>query len=218
VRGELRPGFTDARLVVADARGELERLSVTAAQLKAGIPIARDLPRPARVQLVAHGPAGPRPIAERVLPSHDGRSEVVAAPVVEAPPDLSPWQRLMRLRRDAGLRGLREHRLLQSVADQHARNVCESGRVAHTLEHGSDPEQRLRRAGVSARRVGETVSRAGSAQAAFSAFERSPSHRMTLLERGFTDAGVGQATVDDRTCVVVLLAAWPRFVGGAGAL
>jgi uncharacterized protein YkwD len=72
----------------------------------------------------------------------------------------------------------------------------------------------LRDAGVSARLVGETVARAADHGAAFAAFERSPSHRLTLLERRFTDAGIGEVKDrDGHSCVVVLLAAWPRYVG-----
>jgi uncharacterized protein YkwD len=41
--------------------------------------------------------------------------------------------------------------------------------------------------------------------------EDSPSHRMTVTDPRFTDAGYGTATDDKgRTCAVVLLAAWPR--------
>ncbi|MDD9937424.1 MAG: CAP domain-containing protein [Myxococcales bacterium] len=217
VRGALTAGFVEPQLVVSDAEGQLERLRVTPAQLRAGIPIARELPRPARVQLLARGPAGPRPVAERVLPaaSDPGATADTGGATVSG---ASSWQRLSGLRRAAGVRPLRQHRLLREVAQAHAERVCATGRVAHTLEPGGDPEQRLRVAGVRARRVGETVSRAANPGAAFSAFERSPSHRMTLLERGFTDAGIGEARVEERTCVVVLLAAWPRFVGGARPL
>jgi uncharacterized protein YkwD len=67
---------------------------------------------------------------------------------------------------------------------------------------------------VEARRVGETVARAQSTAAAFAAFEHSPSHRLTLLEPDFTDAGVGNVQdADGRSCVVILLATWPRYVG-----
>ena len=107
---------------------------------------------------------------------------------------------------------MRVNRLRRGVAAAHARGVCDGGRVAHELEPGADPEQRLRRVGISARLVGETVARASSPGSAFGAFERSPSHRLTLLERSFTDAGIGKVTdAQGRSCVVVLLAAWPRY-------
>ena len=55
---------------------------------------------------------------------------------------------------------------------------------------------------------------ARSTAAAFAAFTESPSHRLTLLERDFTDAGVAEAlNAQGRHCAVILLATWPRFVG-----
>ncbi|HMI90452.1 MAG TPA: CAP domain-containing protein, partial [Polyangiales bacterium] len=121
---------------------------------------------------------------------------------------------LAALRREQRQPELRPNALLAKVAREHAERVCQSGVVAHELERGANPEQRLLAAGIRARRVGETVARAAGAETAFAAFEHSPSHRLTLLERGFTDVGVGQSTdSEQRHCVVVLLAEWPRFVG-----
>jgi hypothetical protein len=218
VRGSLRDGFRDAQLVVEDAYGGLENIPVTAAELQAGIPVAADLPRPARIQLVASGPRGPRPVAERTLGAFAGQQPAADAEIAAAPGVPLPT-RLSQLRRQADSPPLRDNRVLQQVARAHAAGVCASrAQVAHQLDGGADPEQRLRAAGIVARRVGETVARAHSAAGAFAAFERSPSHRMTLLERGFTDVGIGQAERKGKTCVVVLLAAWPRFVGGSGAL
>jgi uncharacterized protein YkwD len=98
------------------------------------------------------------------------------------------------------------------VAERHARSVCDSGRVAHELRPGRDPESRLAEAGVSARLVGETIARSTDSSSAFGALQRSPSHLMTLLDRRFTDAGVGLARDRaGRCCAVVLLASWPRY-------
>jgi uncharacterized protein YkwD len=121
---------------------------------------------------------------------------------------------LAALRREQRQPELRPNAVLAKVAQEHAQRVCERGVIAHELEPGANPERRLLAAGIKARRVGETVARSTSAETAFSAFEHSPSHRLTLLERGFTDVGVGQGTdSEQRHCVVVLLAEWPRFVG-----
>jgi hypothetical protein len=214
VRGRVADGFRRPEIVVEDAEGNLRRFAVDRAQLARGIPISDQLARPVRVQLLARGPAGPRPIAERMLP---GLGEASGADEAGAPSDAPPLPvtvRLAALREQHGLPAVRANRLLAGIAAAHAQRVCEGGRVAHELEPGEDPEQRLRRAGVSARLVGETVARASSAGAAFGAFERSPSHRLTLLERSFTDAGIGEVTDSaGRSCVVVLLAAWPRYVG-----
>jgi uncharacterized protein YkwD len=173
------------------------------------------------VQLLARGPAGPRPIAERDLPGSDGlppaarEAEAAEAEAqADGDADRPVGERLSALRRAQGLPPLRDNRLLAAVATAHAQRVCADGRVAHELEPGDDPEQRLRRAGLRARSVGETVARARSTAAAFGSFERSPSHRLTLLGRAFTDGGVGEGTdAQSRTCLVVMLAAWPRYAG-----
>jgi uncharacterized protein YkwD len=121
---------------------------------------------------------------------------------------------LDQLREEASVRALRGHRLLGDVAQAHASAVCLSGHVAHELSPGEDPQVRLAHAGVQARLVGETVVRAADASTAFAQLVDSPSHRLTLLEPRFTDVGFGMARDQSgRLCVVVLLAAWPRFVG-----
>ena len=216
VRGKLADGFDDPQLVVADGDGELQRIAVDRATLARGIEISAELVLPARVQLLARGRLGPRPIAERVVLAHEGDRALIDGPssVARGSDSATTLQRLGELRATAGRPAVRDNALLASVASAHAQRVCAQGVVAHELVPGDDPKRRLSAAGVSARRVGETVARAENAGAAFAAFEHSPSHRLTLLEPGFTDVGVGEA-VDrqDRTCVVVLLAAWPRYVG-----
>jgi uncharacterized protein YkwD len=227
LKGRLAPEFRAAELVIADAGGSLQRLAVDAAQLARGIPISPELRRPAKIQLVARGKRGPRPLAERTLPAESGEPNAPEASSRDASRPLPQPQRadadepsarvddmIAALRREQRQPELRPNALLAKVASEHARQVCERGVIAHELERGANPEQRLLAAGIKARRVGETVARAASAETAFAAFERSPSHRLTLLERGFTDVGVGQGTdAEQRRCVVVLLAEWPRFVG-----
>jgi uncharacterized protein YkwD len=248
IQGRLSAGFSHPELVVADARGALTRLPVDDDSLVRGVSIPEQVARPARVQLLARGPQGLRPIAERVLPAAGELAAKYAAPAgrVVAPPrpgdavasassvtGSSPQAeaaeseppdqlelsralsaRLTRLRASQGRRSLRANALLDRVAAEQAEAVCASGRIGHEPEPGQDPQARLRRSGVEARRVGETVARAEDATAAFAAFERSPAHRLSLLEPAFTDAGYGQASDRrGRVCVVILLAAWPRYVG-----
>ncbi len=210
VRGTLAEGFAEPSLVVVDGAGGSQRIELSRRQLAAGVSIDPDLPRPVRVQLVAKGPAGPRPLAERVLGKLDAQNKEALLTA----PDLEPLSQLAIARGDAGLRTLRAHTLLDQAADAHAQRVCAEGRIAHELQPGADPEARLRAQGVVARRVGETIARDRDAQSALARMLQSPSHRMTLLERGFTDVGIGEARDDrGRVCLVVLLAAWPRFVG-----
>jgi uncharacterized protein YkwD len=118
---------------------------------------------------------------------------------------------LTQLRGKHGRPVLRRNRLADGVAQQHAAAVCAQGRVVHELEPGVDPEKRVARAGLKAQLTGETVARAADPGAAMQALWQSPSHSLTLLERRFTDVGIGLATDEQkRTCLVVLLLAWPR--------
>ena len=216
VFGWLAPDFEEPVLVALGADGQLSRKVISRAMLASGIPLAADLARPARLQLLASGRFGPRPVAERVAPGADpdaGRRSDLNA--ISAPDPQAPVSGLLnRLRRARGLHPLRRHRLLRDLAAEHARRVCESGHVAHALTAGADPEARLEAQGVRAQRVGEAVARAAGPAAAFAALTRSPSHLLALLEPGFTDAGVGVARdARERACLVVLLARWPRFVG-----
>jgi hypothetical protein len=210
VRGTLADGFADPSLVVVDGSGASQRIELSRSELAKGVAIDPELPRPVRVQLVAKGPAGPRPLAERVLGTLDAIDHDALLPA----PDLDPMSQLTLARGDAGHPGLRKHTLLTQVATAHAAQVCAAGRIAHELAKGADPEARLRAQGVAARRVGETIARDRTAQSAFARMLQSPAHHMTLLERTFTDVGIGEARDDrGRVCLVVLLAAWPRFVG-----
>lgn len=218
VRGWLAPDFRDAHLVIVDAAGSLSRHQVTPASLAAGVPLPKHLERPALIQLMASGRSGPRPIAERVAPAPVG----VGQPEHVLPPLAASKEQdqraikgsLNRLRRARGVRPVRRNRLLRDSARRHAKEMCKSGRVAHVLATGDDPAERLKRFGVAARLVGETVARASGPGAAFDALRRSPAHLATLLEKRFTDGGVGLARdVAGKTCMVIVLAAWPRYVG-----
>lgn len=202
LRVALAPHFREPRVVIATGDGATrERLVAPgdAFRLPAG------LPRPIHVQLVATGPAGPRPVAERRLGDGD--------PIFDAGSlDGALVARVARVREAVEVRELRDNRILTELAERHAERVCASGQARHEGE-GLDPEARARRAGIVARLVGEVVARARSEDAAFEALMTSPSHRRALTDPRFTDVGVGVRRRGGTTCVVVELAAWPRFLG-----
>ena len=224
LRGTLAPGFSAPELVAHGADGALVRLGVTPHELATGIALAHLVELPARIQLLATGPHGPTPIAERTLPN-PGRGagtrsqRALPSPGLGAgtwsqrtPPEGRIGARVAELREAHGASELRANRLLEREAAAHAERVCAEGRVAHTLEPGEDPETRLARHRIRARVVGEVVARASSPAAAMDALRESPSHRYTLADRRFTDVGIGLARDSrGRTCLVVLLASWPRY-------
>lgn len=201
VVGHLASGWSHPLLYTEDARGEITVRELTAPSFEASIPADVDA---VRVQVVARGPGGPRPVAERVLGERDSHLGGAST---------DPRDRVVALRSDAGVGPLRPNHLLDALAVQHAEDVCEAGEVVHELEAGHDPSARLREEGVVARHVGEVVSRGTDEAHAVVALVESPSHRGALVDRRFTDVGIGTAEdAEGRSCVVVLLAAWPRMV------
>lgn len=222
VSGSLAPGFRKPHLVVEDGEGRARRIDVQLDALARGVALPQEVDAK-RIQLVASGPNGPRPVAEVALGSERVAPAPPAPPPAAAPDAGTPrsssrgrealFARLTAFRRNEGVPGLRQNQLLAQSAQRHAERVCELGKVAHRLGEGDDPETRLREERIEARSVGEAVARASSADAALSAMFDSPSHRMAVIERGFTDAGIGQA-LDGKghTCLVVLLASWPRRI------
>ncbi len=209
LHAEVIPDFRDPYLVVRDSRGKSRRISVEGEGFGATVSLPLEWRRPLFVQLVATGPNGPRPVAEKwigkILQGQTTpRSEASVA---------SPAAWLMQLRRATGARSLRSNRLLTKEATSHAQTVCESGKLGHELDPWGDPEARLLQRGIEARVVGEAVARAQTLREALHAIEDSPSHRLTVTDPRFTDAGYGKAKDDKgRTCAVVLLASWPRKV------
>jgi len=209
LHAEVVEDFRDPYLVVRDAKGSSRRIAVDGGDYGATIALPLEWDRPLFVQLVATGPNGPRPVAERWVGKIPQNESTGAASGGSQSPEA--W--LMQLRRGAGARTLRSNRLLSQEATSHARMICDSGKLGHELDPYGDPEARLLKRGIEARVVGEAVARAATMREALHTIEDSPSHRMTVTDPRFTDAGYGKAKDEKgRTCAVVLLASWPRKV------
>lgn len=215
LRVRLATGFSEARVLMQDADGQTNDEPVRDGQR---LVIPDDLARPVRVQLLATGPAGPRPVAERTIVDGAGASGVEGAMSDEArsatnvASDEDFATRIAALRALAGVGELRDNRVLREAAAEHAARICREGAVRHEVD-GANPEVRLRRRGIVARVVGEVVARARDEDAAFDALLASPSHRAAIVDRRFTDVGVGVARVGRNLCVVADFAAWPRYAG-----
>ena len=204
LHAEVIEDFRDPYLMVRDASGASRRVAVDGEAYGSTITLPVEWVRPLFVQLVATGPNGPRPVAERwigKIPQHE--------PVQGGSQSPEAW--VMQIRRASGARTVRTNRLLSKEATSHAQDVCDSGKLGHELDPAGDPEARLLKRGIQARVVGEAVARARTMREALHAIEDSPSHRMTVTDPRFTDAGFGEAKDDKgRTCAVILLASWPR--------
>lgn len=193
-----------ATLFVLDAHGETTAFAVAGSPTD--VELGGDVALPATLQLVAQHDDGPRPVAELSL------GERTATPASTLGTGESVASAIGSLRDEAEALPLRPSHLLSDVAEAHAQAVCDSGRVAHVIEAG-DAEERLEASGVRARHVGEVVARGADRAAAWRALVSSPSHHGALVDPRFTDAGVGEVIdAGGRTCLVVVLAAWPRRV------
>lgn len=204
LHAEVFEDFRDPYLMVRDGSGASRRIAVDGEAYGSRLTLPVEWPRPLFVQLVATGPNGPRPVAERWVGKIPHQEPVAGG-------SQSPEAWLMQVRRAAGARTLRTNRLLSREATSHAQHICDSGKLGHELDPQGDPEARLLARGIQARVVGEAVARARTMREALHAIEDSPSHRMTVTDPRFTDAGFGEAKDDrGRTCAVILLASWPR--------
>ncbi len=206
LHAEVIEEFRDPYLVVRDATGSSRRIAVDGGPYGSTITVPLEWGRPLFVQLVADGPSGPRPVAERWV------GKIPEGPATQGGSQ-SPEAWLMQLRRASGAHSVRSNRLLTKEATSHAQTICDSGKFGHELDPNGDPEARLLKRGIEARVVGEAVARAPTMREALHAIEDSPSHRMTVTDPRFTDGGFGKAEdAKGRTCAVILLASWPRKV------
>jgi uncharacterized protein YkwD len=155
-----------------------------------------------RLQVLLDVGFGPQPALEAWLfvdSKPDLEAALRAAPgdVAEPPASASTdelraalWSMIERGRRSQGLGSLRRDPRLDELAQAHVIAMVESGRTAHDVGDGM-PVDRLARAGLGARRVGENVARARSLERAHRALWDSPSHRGNLLDPGYDAVGIG---------------------------
>lgn len=210
VRAHFGTGIEDAYLAVQADDGHAERHRV-----RDGEEVRFELEGPLSVQLVGADRDGPRPLASlRLGPgsslSSEPRSEIPAEDGVALERNLSLDERVRRLRAAHDLSRLRVNRILSRESERHARRVCAERRASHIS--GGDPSARLASRGIRSRVTGEVIARGASTLAAFRGLLESPSHRMALLDRRFTDVGLAEIELGGQTCVVVTLSAWPRYI------
>ena len=159
---------------------------------------------PITVQVVADVATGPRPVLEaRVFadvapPERYGQEVAPGEDARVLRSDASSADRLLAmvsaLRDRERLPGLARDAKLDTIALTHARRMLAARTVGHDLGDG-DPGDRVARAGVRARLVGENVAHAATVKLAHRALYASPSHRENLLREEFGRVGV--AVVDD---------------------
>lgn len=199
VRVTLTTGFTAP--VVYARSGNAEPVAFEVREGLAELPFEA-MATPLVLQLVATNARGPRPIAELVIGGEHAQHETL-------PTDASLID-VLRARHERG--ALRPNRMLLRAAQAHAEQSCRAQQVAHVIDAHGDARTRLLEDHIAARHVGEVIARAEDEAAAWRTLAESPSHRLAIGDERFTDVGIGRAEAHGRTCLVVVLAAWPRYV------
>ncbi|MFH2008242.1 MAG: CAP domain-containing protein [bacterium] len=200
LRGSVAVGFTAPRVVVTHPGGRTIRTGLTTATdgaFHAVIPLTAGAGR-YQLELLASGPQGPEVLAN--FPLYCGVASptrfVLRRPVRLAVGNDSETERALfglinRARRRAQRSPLRWSAALARLARAHAVEMCRLADVRHHSPHTGTAADRVRRARIPARWVGENVGEAASVGEVHRELLGSPAHRATMLRPGLTHAGVG---------------------------
>lgn len=97
-------------------------------------------------------------------------------------------------RRTAGAPPLRSDPLLDKAAQKHAEDMLARGYFAHESPGGATVRERSREAGYDWREIGENIAEGQTSVAeVMEMWMGSPGHRRNILDKGFTDLGLGLA-------------------------
>lgn len=96
---------------------------------------------------------------------------------------------------------LRWNQAAAEVAERHAEEMAREHTLSHASADGPDPGTRLTRAGVAWEKAGENVGMAASLEQVEAMFMAEPrferNHRGNILDRGYTEVGIGVARAAD---------------------
>lgn len=151
--------------------------STEAAQPPASVPAK---PRPARPAPPAPSAPSKQPSAPTAAPASGPTAEVVALVNQE--------------RAKAGCSALTVNAKLTTAALNHSKDMAAHSNMSHTGSDGSDPGQRITRAGYSWTTYGENVAYGYSTpEQVMNGWMNSPGHRQNILNCAFKEIGVGLA-------------------------
>jgi len=97
-------------------------------------------------------------------------------------------------RGDQGVAGLTANSQLNQIAQQQANYMADIGQYQHEDAGGGHVSDRATAAGYTWTSIGENVGTDMEAQALFDGWMNSEGHRNNILNAGFNEIGVGQAT------------------------
>ncbi len=156
-----------------------------------------------RLEIIAHGPAGPDIVANfPVFVGVPADESVESIPVPEvAPPPEEVRDRLFELinadRVESGLGLLTFDPELAAVALRHSEDMRDNDFVAHISPATGTTEERLLRAGIMTHLAAENVGRGYAPDEIHRGFLDSPGHRAAVFLAGATHAGIGVVAVSE---------------------
>lgn len=200
VEGRLLDGFRIPRVFVTATDGTVTDLRVrgTADRFEVDLGCRRDRPGAFQLEIAAESDRGPSVLAN--FPVYCGEEPPARSPrvVIDASGSADPEQVerdiLALVNRDRAKQGLWPVRLdsrLADVARAYSREMADTGVVAHVSPRTGNSADRLRKARIDVRLVGENVGRAYSAADAHRGFMASPGHRSNIVDPRMTTVGIG---------------------------
>jgi uncharacterized protein YkwD len=211
--GTLDGRFTSTRISITLPSGDVRTWT------KDGPEFSTDFRLPLRgvnrVELLGDGPSGPvvvanfplyvdvdEPLPEAASPRTLAGTVMAAGPGGPMTPASVEARMLDLLNADrvaAHRTPVAPDEQLATAARAHSEDMVAHGFFGHVSPTTGTPEDRLRRAHLLYRQVGEDVARAGSAEEAHRGLMQSPAHRESMLGRDFTHVGIGAvvSTHDD---------------------
>ncbi|HYF51962.1 MAG TPA: CAP domain-containing protein [Planctomycetota bacterium] len=124
-------------------------------------------------------------------------AEITAAPEITADGNDELEREILRRvneqRQGNGLEGLQRNDLLTEAARDHSENMARQNLLSHELD-GKGPEFRIKNTGYKALAIAENVAfNDPTAEAVVKSWMNSPGHRANILNKNYTEAGVGIA-------------------------
>lgn len=144
------------------------------------------------LQMLGDVGSGPRPLFEALVVSGKGNEQrkETAQKLDLSDDEAGVLAKINDLRAQHKQKPLVLDGALAKLAVAHAGDMSSAKKLAHDVGKGS-PDDRVKRAGLVLRVVGENVSYAKGVLAAHDGIERSPSHRANVLRPDFTKVGIG---------------------------
>ncbi len=199
LKGHMLVPATEAKVVLLGPRGLPKTVLASLddqGEIRATFSV--DQPGVWFVQVLATVSTGPRPVLEAYIhagtmpPDHFAESPAPGEDAGQnAPSDVEGVRRMVNAARAAeGLAALTADPRLDQLAQEHAQRMFDTKTVGHDVGNG-DPRSRVAAAGISSRATGENVAAASTLERAHRALWASPSHRGNVLEKRFSNLGIG---------------------------